>query len=298
MSKDQYEKTAIMFADVEGSTSLYEKLGDREAQKSIEQCLECMANITTQHSGTVIKTIGDEIMCRFDTEDDAVAAACDIQEAIEDLILSNQVVTPAIRIGLHYGLTIQKDGDVFGDAVNVAARMANIAKGKQIITTEETIINLEPRQRQKARKFDKTMVKGKQEEIIIYEVLWKPENATVIQNSSALAAIAAASKLVLTYQDKDYEMTNSSPDLVLGRDQRCAIKVVTNFASRVHAKVEYRRGKFVLIDQSTNGTYVKTDTNEDIYLRREELPLIGDGIICLGESVKDDDPNLIKYHCG
>jgi len=297
MSENQYEKTAIMFADVEGSTSLYEKLGDKEAQKSIEQCLEHMANITTQHGGTVIKTIGDEIMCRFDTEDDAVAAACDIQEAIEGLVFSSHSAL-AIRIGLHYGLTIQKDGDVFGDAVNVAARMANIAKGKQIITTEETIINLEPHQQKKARKFDKTTVKGKQEEIVIYEVLWKPENATVIQNSSALAAIVAANKLVISWQGQQYEMSNSSPDLVLGRDERCTIKVVTNFASRVHAKIEYRRGKFVLIDQSTNGTHVKTDTNEDIYIRREELPLIGDGIICLGESIKDDNPNLIKYHCG
>ena len=294
MSQDQYEKTAIMFADVEGSTGLYEKLGDIEAQKSIESCLNTMAQVTVQHGGVVIKTIGDEIMCRFDNEDDAVMAACAIQETIENLSMSNDGI-PAIRIGLHYGLTIQKDGDVFGDAVNVAARMAGIAKGKQIITTEETVINLEPHQLNKTRKFDKATVKGKKEEITIYEVLWRPENATVIHTRSALAAIASSTTLVLTYDGKDYEMSQTSPDIVLGRDDRCVIKIDSNFASRIHAKIEYRRGKFVLIDQSTNGTYVRTDSREDIYLRREELPLIGEGFISLGESVKGESPHLINY---
>lgn len=296
MTAEQYEKTAIMFADVEGSTRLYEKLGDIEAQKSIERCLEKMAAITREHGGVVIKTIGDEIMCRFNTEDDAVAAACAIQEAIEESDPSYKN-TPAIRIGLHYGLTIQKDGDVFGDAVNVAARMAGIAKGKQIITTEDTIVNLTPQHMQKTRKFDKAMVKGKQEEITIYEVMWKTENVTMIHSSSALAAIAKASLLQLSYQGQQIEMTSSSPDVVLGRDERCTLRIMTNFASRIHARIEYRRGKFVLLDQSTNGTYVLTDSSENIYLRREELPLVGQGSICLGEAITDNHPNIIRYQC-
>lgn len=293
MNAENYEKTAILFADVEGSTRMYETLGDLEAQKNIEGCLSLMSQVITRHNGTIIKTIGDEIMCCFENEDAAVNAACKIQEAMETR--SQKVeVTPAIRIGLHYGLAIQKDGDVFGDAVNVAARMVAIAKGRQIITTEDTIVNLDPSYIEKTRKFDRTTVKGKQEEMTIYEVLWKSENVTAM-HTNVLSAVTNISSLVITYQGKEWKMESSSPDILLGRDERCTIPVNSNFASRVHAKIEFRRGKFVLLDQSTNGTHIKTDTRDEIYLRREELPLFGEGYIALGESVSEDNPNVITY---
>ncbi|MDH5632644.1 MAG: adenylate/guanylate cyclase domain-containing protein [Gammaproteobacteria bacterium] len=297
MAQDNYEKTAIMFADVEGSTRLYERLGDIAAQKSIEYCLSRMADVIQSHKGTVIKTIGDEIMCRFATEDEAVGAACALQESME-LPAPEGITMPAIRIGLHYGLVVNKDGDIFGDAVNVAARMASIAKGKQIITTQDTIVNLKGANATKAREFDRAMVKGKAEEITIYEVLWNEENVTRMQTASSLAAIATASTLTLSYQGKDYELNAKSPDVVMGRDERCTIRVDSNFASRVHARVEYRRGKFVLIDQSTNGTYVDTGQGEPIYIRREELPLMSSGAICLGEPTREDAPHLIRYRAG
>ncbi len=82
---------------------------------------------------------------------------------------------------------------------------------------------------------------------------------------------------------------------MLGRDERCTIPVDSNFASRVHAKIEFRRGKFVLIDQSTNGTNIRTDTKDDFYIRREEIPLFGAGYIALGEAVSEDNPNIITY---
>jgi len=293
MSTENYEKTAVMFADVEGSTRMYETLGDIKAQQNIEDCMALMSTVIEQCNGTIIKTIGDEIMCRFDNEDQAVKAACELQEAMEER--SQRVaVTPAIRIGLHYGLAIQKDGDVFGDAVNVAARMASIARGKQIITTEETIVNLDPGYLEKTRKFDRTTVKGKQEEITIYEVLWRSENITAM-HTGALNAVTNISKLTVSYQGNDWTMEANSPDTVIGRDERCTIPVDSNFASRIHARIEFRRGKFVLIDQSTNGTHVKTDRNDDIYIRREEIPLFGEGFIALGEAVAEDGPNIIKY---
>ena len=290
-----YEKTAILFADVEGSTRLYDTLGDMEAQRRIALCLDHIARVTTDHSGIVIKTIGDEIMCRFPDEDKAVKAACAIQESLENSKPAGDA-TPNFRIGLHYGLAIQKDGDIFGDAVNVAARMTAIARGKQIITTEDTVVNLAPVSGREVRKFDSTKVKGKQDEMVIYEVLWQVDNSNVTAlQGNALSAIAVSSLLTLDYLGDRKEMSSTSPDFVLGRDPRCDIVINTGFSSRIHARIEYRRGKFVLIDQSTNGTYIKSSDGETMYLRREELPLLGSGTIALGEAISADTLHVVQY---
>ena len=291
---DQYEKTAVMFVDIEGSTRLYENLGDQEAQSLIAHCLDTVSDVIRGRGGVIVKTIGDEVMSRFTDEDRAVEAACAIQEHLEAQREPDGM--PSVRIGLHYGLAIEKDGDIFGDAVNVAARVTSIAKGKQIITTEETILNLSPEHAAQTRKFDKTRVKGKEGEVTIYEVLWRPESATVMHTSLS-SGTDGATMLSPGYQGKDYSINANAPDFLIGRDPRCDLVVESNFSSRIHARIEYRRGKFVLVDQSTNGTYVNMNDQSDIYIRREELPLVGVGAIGIGEMVKDRDANVIRYAC-
>ena len=292
---DNYEKTAIMFVDVEGSTKLYDKKGDKEAQRIIERCLDIVSATINDCGGTIIKFIGDEAMCRFADEDTAVDAACKIQEKLEQH--SDNETLPSVRIGLHYGMAIEKQGDVFGDAVNVAARVAAIAKGKQIITTEETVLNLSPAHISMTRKFDKTPIKGKEGEVTIYEVMWQPEGATQVHTAILNSNTDGVSLLSILYAGTEYNISSNAPDFLIGRDARCDLIVESNFSSRVHAHIEYRRGKFVLVDKSTNGTYVNLEKEKDIYLRREELPLMGVGMISLGESTGEDKENMIRYVC-
>lgn len=166
---------AIVFADISGSTRLYESLGDAVARELVSQCLDLMTEYTHKHSGTVIKTIGDEIMCTYPTADQAIESTMAMQEAVtEDLprINPNTPAELSIRIGLHYGPCILESGDVFGDAVNVAARMAGLAKGQQIITTRDTAEALSPLLSASTRHLDRIPVKGKAEELDIFEVIW------------------------------------------------------------------------------------------------------------------------------
>lgn len=293
MSEEQ--KTAVMFVDVEGSTKLYEKHGDEKAQKIIERCLGIVSGIIEEIGGTIIKFIGDEVMCRFGTEDKAFEAACKIQETLETI--PEDEFLPAVRIGLHYGVTIEKEGDIFGDAVNVAARVTSIAKGRQIITTQDTVVNLSPKHVGMTREFDKAPIKGKEGEVTIYEVLWQPEGATQMHTALNTGSRTGSSLLSMVYQGKEFNLRANAPDFMIGRDARCDMVVDSNFSSRIHARIEYRRGKFVLVDQSTNGTYVNTDSKQNIYIRREELPLVGVGAIGLGESIDDDSVHLIRYAC-
>ena len=125
-----------MFADVAGSTAMYENMGDDLARERISRALNALISITQRHSGHLVKTIGDEILVYFIDIDNAILAAKSIQESMED-DRSPETIGVSIRIGMQYGSTILENDDIFGDTVNVAARVASMAKARQILCTQE-----------------------------------------------------------------------------------------------------------------------------------------------------------------
>ncbi len=290
------EIITVMFADVAGSTTLYEQLGDQQANRLINTVIQQMSEITEKNAGRVIKTIGDEVMCCFERADQAFTTANLIQETLQHRPPENGIKIH-VRIGLHTGQAlIKEDGDVFGDAVNVAARVAAIAKGDQIITTSDTIEALSPLFQSSCRQFDRISLKGKSEETIIYEVLWESDGVTRMSTIiHSVNTVPASKKLHLKYQGQELTVTTDSSSILLGRGSQCDFIINHAKASRLHAKIEFRRGKFVIIDQSTNGTFVKSNNSKEVYLRREELPLLGNGVISLGMNIKQKDPHQICF---
>jgi class 3 adenylate cyclase len=284
---------AVMFADVAGSTSIYERYGNDVAKATIGGCLDMLTQITHRHNGLVVKTIGDEIMCRYNTGIDAVAAAIAMQEAV-NVPFGSQGITLHIRVGLHAGEAILENNDVFGDAVNVAARMAGIAKGQQIITTEDTFKQLNEALQAKCRVFDITAVKGKQEKIKIYDILWD-DAADVTRMAFSQESSSGDTMITLMHNGNSQTLSPEQMPIIIGRGAASDIAVDAPLASRSHVKVDYSRGKFILADQSTNGTYVKLSDGKEVFLRREDLPLSSMGKISLGEKVKDESALLIHF---
>ncbi len=286
---------AIMFADIAGSTRLYNQLGDNKAEALISQRLTAMQNITSNHNGRVIKTIGDEIMCQFPT---AVQATFAAKEMHIDKATNNETEALDIRIGLHFGNAIEKDGDIYGDAVNIAARMTTIARTNQIITTENFIRLLDKDLTSNTRLFDHTRVKGIDEAMKIYQILWEEDNVTTVATTQNIQQILQAKvSIVFKFGGKEnfYTGDDINRPLSIGRDSSCDMTIDSKVASRSHVNLEFRRGKFVLIDHSTNGTYVKFKQQNEIFIRREELPLMGEGYISLGERYKEKNTTNIYY---
>lgn len=248
---------AILFADIAKSTHLYEKLGNTVAQDLIATCLGLFEKITNYFEGSVIKTIGDEIMCTFPTAQNAVEAAIEMNESIEDMPMPDgvNIVPPNIYVGIQYGKVIREDGDVFGDAVNVAARMVALANQRQIITTKETVDELSPELISASNCIDKTIVKGKSGEMSIFEIVWEQHDVTVMMDD-AIDSPALRCRMEVSVGGTMIEMDESRPSATLGRQLHNDIVVKDKGVSRSHARIEYNRGKFILIDQSTNGTYV------------------------------------------
>lgn len=284
----------VLFADITGSTALYARCGDERARAILSQCISLMCDACRSHGGAIVKTIGDEVMCRFDHADDAVGAACTIHSALERRARFDSIRLAA-HIGLHCGPAFILEGDVYGDAPNIAARMTSIAKSGQIITTQATVERLSPAVATSARWYDRTTIKGRDQEISIYEVLWEHENATRLIPCAELTNKINTGCLQLSYRARDISAMPDSPVLLMGRRGDCTLVVDADRVSRVHARIEYRRGKFVLIDQSANGTFIKPDDAQEVYLRREEMPLSGRGYISLGRAWRVDDVDLVCY---
>lgn len=294
----EYIETAVMFADVTDSTKLYDTLGDEVANRAIGKCVDLMKQLTEMHNGHVIKTIGDEVMSRFPTADDAFNCA---KEICEELAagLKGEEIKITTKTGFHFGNAIlEEDGDVFGDAVNVAARVQAIAGPEQIITTEESVRQLSPENAEATRLFDRTTVKGKAEEIVVYQVVWE-ESDDMTRIEIALQPQDEEIKyLVLEFRGQETKLaSNDNRVFIVGRGVQSDLVVNARLASRVHARIENKRGKFLLVDQSSNGTYIKTDDGENIYLRRQELMLWGSGKISLGEEVSENSDDIILFTC-
>lgn len=286
---------AVMFADIAGSTRLYEKLGNKRAQAIVAEVLALLSVIIQRHGGTVVKTIGDEIMSHFPNAHAGASAALEIQQTLEkDAPRAQQKI--AARIGLHWGPALLKHNDLFGDAVNIAAAITGIARARQIITTGETIGQLTSPPLRRSRLLDHIQIKGKQQQIIVHELIWEEKgDVTTLIPALAMPTVAAdAGPLILRCGTHAYRC-GSTDIFMLGRADDCALVVPSHLASRQHARIECRRGKYMLMDQSTNGTWLRNEDQPDIYLRREEIQLRGRGLISLGEAIQPNNPALINF---
>ena len=282
---------AVLFADVAGSTRLYEQLGDEKALAEIGACLALVAATARGHGGRLVKTIGDEAMIAFPDAAEAVAAAAEFQQRMAEHTRERNLRL-AFRVGIHCGPALETDGDMFGDSVNVAARMVGLAKSGQVIVSGATAERLPPELRARVREVDVLTVKGKEKDIAILELLW--------QDSAELTTLTTrpqlrAARLELIHGARVIELGPETTALTLGRDAQNDVVIADRLGSRLHARIERRRDKFVLIDQSSNGTYVTVDGEAEIALRREELMLRGRGHISFGHPYAADPGETLRF---
>src|ERR1035438_4571458 len=184
----------LLFADISGSSRLYEKLGDTEALRAVERCLNRLERATAGQKGRVVKTIGDEVMAVFNSADAAVHAAVEMQQRIDSLP-SVSGVKLAVRIGLHWGSALEEKDDVFGDTVNTASRLAGLAKGGQILTSTESLAVLSPHQQFSTREIGYLAVKGKAESVRVFEVIWQESDDMTMKSASLSPAAASETRL-------------------------------------------------------------------------------------------------------
>jgi adenylate cyclase len=291
------EQRAVLFADVVGSTALYRRLGDEKAEALIRGALERIAEHARRQGGRLVKTIGDCAMCELPDADAAARTAVEVQRQSRERMPSDE--EPVLfRVGFMLGPVVPREDDVFGDAVNIAARLCDMAKSEQVLTTESTAETMSPEVRSNVRLFDQTPVKGVSQSLTIVQLLWDRRAATQIFIAPSDAVLPMSSGLVLKYAGQSVLIAEKQLPFTIGREPGCSLIVPSPFASRVHARIEMHRGKFSLVDESTNGTYVRPDGNDAdkfVYIRREVFTMLGRGVFALGERPDEGLAHLLSY---
>ena len=291
---------AIVFADVVGSTRIYEVMGDQRAREIVAACIDFMRAGTEQNHGTVIKTMGDEVMSTFPTADDGLNAAAQMQRQIaNNAELQVEGVPVALRIGCHFGPVVLEARDVFGATVHTANRMTSQAKAGQIITTAATVERLSPEWRAACRQIDVAMLKGQGAEVTLFEVLWQTDDVTSMLPSVALSGHFGrkGQRLKLVLAKQEVVLDDTRKQITIGRADENDLVIRGHLISRIHARIEISRQKFVLIDQSTNGTFVQSPGGEESFIRRDSIQLKGAGLIGLGRVPEAQSPQTIQFSC-
>ena len=291
--------TTVVFADLVGSTSLYERLGDAAASQFVTGLVGLLSQVFEQHAGRVVKLLGDGLFVIFDREGDALAASMQIQQRLLDEPLHPGGHGPAVQlqIGIESGEVVQINGDCFGDTVNSAARLSGLAGGGQILTTQNVWSALLPVQQQALRSLGPMYLRGRAESSHVYRVelqTGRDEEATMAGPS--MFAPSHNRFLELSWAGQLWRLDAQSKPINIGRAAESMLHINDPRVSRVHCVLAWRGGQFVVTDASTYGTWVYMGSQtEAVVLRRTECYLVGDGQIVPGCHCGDKGAPLISF---
>ena len=289
---------AICFADICDSTALFEEHGDDRARAIVARVLDAVSEVIEQYNGTVVKTIGDEVMGTFPELISAVSASTKMPRAVEqDEALA--ALDLEIRVGMCYDTVVREaDGDVFGDAVNTASRLVDWARPSQIVTTAATLTPLPDFFETRTRNLGSTMLEGKEEPVEIVELLGEQsggDDLTVVDPEPEPSGEELRNVLAIWHGGET--VTVEQGPFQLGRGTENDLQVADSRVSRTHAVIERSQGGFVITDNSTNGTYVQIGDEDVLFLHRDELRLHGTGHMSLGRHLEEGGAQRLRFEC-
>jgi adenylate cyclase len=287
-------ETTVLFADVIGSTALYERAGDRAAAQAIHNCVKALHAATTASGGRVVRNIGDEIMALFPSASGAAEAATRMHVAVAVLpAVAGQPL--ALRIGFHTGVVVQRGDDFFGDTVNIASRLAAQATKGQVLTSAQTVQKLSALLRSSTLQLYNVALKGTAAEIALCELVWSKGADITDFPLAQTTRRRDARSLRLKLGEQDIVCRRADDLVTIGRDAASTFVLDEATASRRHCVIERRQQNFVVRDQSANGTYLSfADAATEMVLRREEVVLRGRGWLAFGQP-KGEATHVLEF---
>ena len=294
------ERTAtIVFADLAGSTALFERLGDQVASQWVTQLTAKLSGMFEKHCGRVVKLLGDGVFAVFAREDDAMTACMAIQRVLRDQpMLPDGMHQPLqMQIGVEAGEVVEIDGDCFGDAVNSAARLADLAGAGQIFTSERVRSALSHDSVATLKSLGPLYLRGKTHPMEVYAVLWAQQSdSDVTMVGRSIVPRVGQQSLALRHAHLHKTLHANAGKLSIGRAGNLDLLVDDSRVSRVHAMLQWRSGYFVLEDVSSYGTWVYMgQQNDAVVLRRTDCALVGSGTISLSCAREDANAPCIAF---
>jgi adenylate cyclase len=288
------DENTVLFLDVVNSTRLYEQSGDRKAFSLVTTCLSHASAVVLNRGGRVVKYTGDGLLAVFPGADAAADSAVGIHIALrESPSVADQPI--GVRIGFHTGTLLKSGMDVFGETVNIAARIAALASAGRALTTANSMDAMAPAWRERLTALPSRVVRGSHQPIELFELRCEPCGET-----TSLLGLDNATQdnieLRLRYTHGWTVVSRWKPVLRVGRIPTADLHLEDQRASRNHAEIELRGDKFILSDQSTNGTYVTIGNAPEFILNREDAVLHGSGWLSFGRS-RAENPLALEFFC-
>lgn len=300
---EMIERT-VLFADLRGSTALYELMGNANATAVVTQSVALACRVVNHCGGTVVKTLGDGLMAMFTDSASAIQAADEMHDSLERIaahghasgamtlpgldIAAGKLPALKLQVGLARGEVVEMAGDCFGDAVNVAARLLDHAGDNETLATSVVVDNLPSLTQARFRNLDRMQLRGRVEPVHVYllETLRPSDSAATAYGD--IMASPDPEGIRLVWLDLNRVYSPQSLPVVLGRSSQATYCIDDSRVSRSHARIDWHGGTFSLSDLSYNGTYVRFSNDKEIVsLRRSSCTLHGSGVIGLGAPPSD-----------
>ncbi|HOB44685.1 MAG TPA: adenylate/guanylate cyclase domain-containing protein [Zoogloea sp.] len=289
------KECAVLFADLVGSTQLYQRVGDTSAFELVDRSIRAMRIVVETKRGRVVKHTGDGLMAVFNDADSAADATLAIHQNLKELPYAPEQQRLAVRIGFHFGPVVVSGTDVFGETVNFAARLAELASPGKAITSAETARRLGPEWRSVLHALPPRVIRGLSRPVELCELMCEAVGElTIVQSDHFL--LETEPELRLYLDSISLVLNSTKPSAQIGRDPAADLVVGDTQSSRRHAAIELRGDKFVLIDRSSNGTFVQIEGEREFLLSREEVVLRGRGQFALGRSCANS-PQVVSFVC-
>ncbi len=282
MPERSANEISVLFADICRSTDLFDKLGDQVALDLIMETLQQVSDIATQNNGNVISAVGDEVMCTFTVPENALITARQIHMQLQNN-LNLQKHNIAMRVGINSGTAISLGDSVYGDTVNIAARLAQQAKANQSLVSSATIDSISEKLHDQLRLVGQINMQGKAGAVEVHELLETENTEEITAVTSTNEVVDCSFLMTARYQTRDMRFDPMLVRFVFGRGMTCDQVIDHPTISREHAEFLYRNGRFILRDFSTNGSVVIQNNNTE-QLHRSSTELNGNGQIYLGRT--------------
>ncbi len=300
MSDDTIQKLAILYADVSGSTHIYEKYGDVIARQNIETCISVLSDVAASLDGDVVKTIGDEAMCKFPNAVKAAMAATAMHEALQLASEQGQfsIGEVHVKIGWHYGAVRYRGKEIIGEAPIIAQQVIHLAKKDETLTSSQSVDALPEELKYDARFINSVEADAWDGELKIYGLPWEEkEEVTRISQLPSAEEDADHKALLLDYGGIQIRLDSGHTHCRVGRGETNDLCVDGKFTSKSHAEITFRHGVFHLRDNSTNGTAIYFANGRNIRLHREEELLTDHGTIYFGGTPLNDPHAGVIFRC-
>jgi class 3 adenylate cyclase len=278
-TRDQSAPVAVVFVDISDSTTLFVQRGDTTAFGLTMECVDLVGAQVKDAGGRFLKQVGDGALAVFDTPAQALRASIRIIQTIEDPTCPLAGEGVRVRSGIDWGPVVLQPDDVHGDVVNVAARLVGRAGPGEIFLSGNAYEALPAELRVNVHLIDQMFLRNRPTPVNVYKYVVDNPLAT-IRTSARRRALPATMEVMRG--DLLLVVGPERPRVSIGRDAGNDICIDDDAVSRNHAEISLRGDRFMLVDRSTNGTYVHADNGHVLRVVREELVLTGAGHIVLG----------------